>query len=399
MRRPPERRPRVSTAARLRRAAVFVLYRTARIALLLAAVVFIAGRVSPTVGRATGVMTGALLHDRVDGLARLMSLDDRFRMSWYLEAIARETGIDVRLLCASPPAGESLERFAASQASRRGIGREGGMRGILVILDPETDRLRVELGYGLEAYFSDAFIGYLLEHHAAAFFRAGDPTTGLRLMIRILHERIRDQMLGGTFDPAPFDVRGSGYVSGGAGASAATPLGDERRAAFRGPGAVLAGTLDPERKRYFGPQPTAEAAFERYLEWLADGAHDSSVELLTPGSRDYLYDLPLTRPHLDHVIARVWGERYAVVERGDVAMVYWTSTPLVSPSFLVRTPDGWTIDLVEEVLFAFEVLGYRYTWSLTQDGVAWNRFGDMLIIFDSRFIRIADGDNRPLPIP
>ncbi|HET9986324.1 MAG TPA: TPM domain-containing protein [Longimicrobiales bacterium] len=336
--------------------------------------------------------------DQVDDRASLLPPEYRERLGWYLGDIRRESGIDIRMLFASPPEGEALERFAAESATRLGIGRGNGtLRGILVVYDPAAQRLRVEVGYGLEAYFPDAFIGYLIEKHVRSFFAAGDPTTGLRLMVRILHERIRDEMLGGRFDPAPLLRRpGARYGSGGGGASGAAPLRADPKA-FLADDDGFRGDLPPALKARFTPQPTPDAAYQRYREWLETGRYDPRVELFTPASRAYLLRLPMTPPYFDHILMLESGRSYRVVERGDLAMLYFTDTPLLSPKFLRRDSAGWRLDLIQEVRNSRERVGWRFTWSLVQGGEAYDRFADLFVDVGEGTIRVGDGDNRPLP--
>jgi tetratricopeptide (TPR) repeat protein len=337
---------------------------------------------------------------RLDDRSGLIAAPDMERFDNYLAQIETETGIDIRLLFATPPAGESLEHFAAAQAERLGIGRENGsLRGLLYVFDPATERSRVELGYGLEEYFPDSFLGYLIERHASTFFRAGDPTTGIRLLVRVLHERIRDEMLGGTFDPAPFEGRErSGFVSGGGGASAATPLGRLGIGAFREPQGGFRGDFPPQLKRHFGPQPTPEAAYRRYLEWLATPRFDPQVDLFTAESRELLDGFPATPPYKDHIVAMTSNRRYEILERGDMAMLYYTSTPLLSPVFLRRSGDGWRIDSVEDVRNSREIAGAPWTWTLANTGESTARFGDRFVSFGG-VVHVRGGDNRPLPVP
>ena len=222
--------------------------------------------------------------------------------------------------------------------------------------------------------------------------------TGLRLMIRILHERMRDHMMGGRFDPTPLFAREGPYVSGGAGASGSAPLGAERRPMPRELDGVHR-EFDAATKAYFGPQPTPEAAFRRYLEWLGTGQFDPHVGLLTGPSREYLASLPVTPAYFDHVLTLYAGEEYRIAGRGDMAMLYFTSTPLVSPLFLRRDPEGWRMDIVEEVHSTREYAGGWATWGITIGGEAYSRFRDLLVEFNGGLVRVADGDNRPLPTP
>ena len=133
----------------------WALWRLARIALLLAIVGGVLLAVSPRARVVARYRLGEFAPQRVDDRAGLFSRADRSRMDVYLWQIERETGIEIRLLFASPPSGVTLERFAAERATRLGIGRKnGGLHGLLVVYDPAAERLRVELGYGLEEYSS-----------------------------------------------------------------------------------------------------------------------------------------------------------------------------------------------------------------------------------------------------
>lgn len=335
---------------------------------------------------------------RVDDRHGILQPYDLARMTEYLGHIRTETGIDVRLSFAAPPDGESLDLFAAEQAARLGIGRDSGLRGVLLVYDPTKRRMRVELGYGLEEYFPDAFIGRLIEDQVRWHFQQGDPGK-LHLMLRIMHWRIRDHMLGGRFDPVRPAVRAaSPHVSGGGGASGAVPL--------PGDGPYQLGTMDGFRipldagtRGRFGPQPTPEAAYERHLEWLALGRHDPRLELFTPASRSRLQGMLITPPYMDFIWRNAVGERYEIAQRGDRAMLYFTSTPLLSPLFFRRSEDGWRVDIEEEVRCSREYVGWHMTWTLLDDCESYSYFADMVVQLGRGVLRIRGGDNRPLPTP
>jgi hypothetical protein len=56
-------------------------------------------------------------------------------------------------------------------------------RGVLFLYDTAGQRLRIEIGYGLEEYFPDAFIGYLIESaqpfSATSSYTLGTPKDAL----------------------------------------------------------------------------------------------------------------------------------------------------------------------------------------------------------------------------
>jgi hypothetical protein len=78
-------------------------------------------------------------------------------------------------------------------------------------------------------------------------------------------------------------------------------------------------------------------------------------------------------------------------------MLYFTTNPLVSPHFFRRTPDGWVFDLMGELQNTRNYSGFWYTWGLLESGDDFaTRFADRYLDM-SGVLRVAGGDNRPLP--
>jgi len=245
------------------------------------------------------------------------------------------------------------------------------------------------VGYGLEGILPDSFVAYLMRDHASAYFAHGDLSLGLRLLVRLIHQRIREAVLGRAFDPKVLDLMGrAGWLSGGAGSTSAMPTGQ----------AYLGGELDDAQRRRFGPQPTPEAAYRTYLAWLAEGKKDADIGLLTPDSRAFVAALPLSRAYFEFILMQEYGRAYQVDQRGDKAMVYFTDDPLVSPHFFVKGADGWRLDLTAEVRDTRNRVGGVYVWDLRQSGDPYlQAFADRWDKLHG-YWRIKGGDNRVLPL-
>jgi hypothetical protein len=151
-------------------------------------------------------------------------------------------------------------------------------------------------------------------------------------------------------------------------------------------------------RTYFSPQPTPEAAYQRYLEWLAQANYATDVPLFTPLSQEYMATLTMTRGFNEHVLMMEYGRPYQVDQRGDLALLYFTTDPLLWPHFLRRTRQGWVIDMWAEVLNVRNYSGFWYTWALLNNG------DDFATAFPDRYasyggpLRVRGGDNRPLPV-
>ena len=323
--------------------------------------------------------------------AGLIPPQDLPRFNEYIGGILRESGVDVRLVLLRGLAGKPIETVTTELMDQLKIGgRAGQERGLLLLYDMGGKRMRVEVGYGLEGWFPDSFVHYLVEDHARMFFSSGDVSLGLRLMLRLVQHRIREAVLGNDFDPRVLPlVQSLAHYSGGAGANATIGLGDHAG------DAPAAAPADPVATSS-GNSPTQ--TYYRYLEWLSRWPPNAQVDLFTPGSRGFLSSLKLSRAYAEFILMGEYGKRFQVVERDDLALLYFTGTPFVSPHFFVRQDGRWRMDLVAEVRDTRERVGGEYTWDYRGKDDSYTRtFGDLLTTLNG-VRRFRDGDNRPLVV-
>lgn len=322
----------------------------------------------------------------------MLSPDDIGHFEEYLGMIYDESGVDVRLVYARQVPDGDLEAFGLKRLRSLGVGRTVDRRGLLLVYDLAGRRLRVEVGPMLEGIITDGFAGYLMREHAAAFFAFDDPVVGLRTTLFMVHRRIREAALGQRLDPRVLTyITDSVRLAAGAGATARiTPAGSSI-SPFLGRVSTSA-----ERAR-FAPQPSPAATFARYLTWLRDGEFQTDLPLFTRQSQVLLKRLPLTRVYNDYILYGEYGQRFTIDVRGDRALLVFTTTPFVSPHFFRRTPQGWQMDIVAEVVNTVEYGGGAHTWGLSPRGGDFMRaYGDRIVELDG-VRRMSGGDNRALP--
>lgn len=325
--------------------------------------------------------------------AGLLNDYDRGKFEEYLRWIFTESDIDIRFVFVRGTGNQTIEELAVDTVEALKIGgRSREERGLLLLYDLEGKKLRIEVGYGLEYYFPDGFVSYLTHGHAEAFFASGDLTMGLKLLLRLLHHRIREAVLGNEYDPTFTEMLyRHRYLSGGAGVSQTLPIGDGHQG-------YLSASLSETERQSFLPQTTPEATYERYLAWLACGRPDAQVELFTPESKRHIASFPMTRAYFDYLLMQEYGRAYRVDVRGDLALLYFTDDPLVCPHFLVKRERGWQMDIAAEVRNTTNRVGGVYIWDYRgQDDSYTRAFGDQLVKIDG-YVRLAGGDNRKLPV-
>ena len=322
--------------------------------------------------------------------AGVLPPDDVPRFEEYMDEILIESDVDVRFAFVRDTDNRPIEQLAVDMVEEiRAGGNTRGERGVLLLYDMHGQRLKVEVGYGLEAYFPDAFINYLVQDHAQMFFKAGSLTLGLRLMLRLLHHRIREATLGSEFDPHVLrTVKAVGHLSGGAGVTAGVPSGGAKRAA----------RLSEEERARYPAQKSPEDAYRTFVAWLSQPIFDGNVDLFTPESRTYLSGLPISPAYHQYLLFGELGKHYRLQERGDLALLYFTDTPFVSPHFFVNQNGVWRMDIIIEVNNTVEIVGEIYTWEYRGQGDRYTQaFSDLLVKMKG-YRRFRGGDNRELPI-
>ncbi len=321
--------------------------------------------------------------------SKALATGDRSRFDAYMASILRESDIDIRFVFVAGTGEQSIEAMAVELVDRLRIGgRTGDRRGVLLLFDTTARRLKVEVGYGLEGYFPDAFASYLVRDHARHFFESGNISVGLRWTLRLLHHRIREATLGMDFDPRLVEKMTGLDLSGGAGVTAALPATAQSASAPQ---------AQPNALARFIPRATPEEAYSSYLEWLAWPRYEPQVPHFTDDTRRYLAGLPISPAYREYILLSELGKQSRIVERGDLAILYYTNTPFPSPHFFVREGGLWRIDIMAEVRNTIEYVGGAHTWGYRGTNDAYTlAFADLLEPIGS-IRRFRDGDNRPLP--
>ena len=172
--------------------------------------------------------TGAApaLIDRAD----LLDDPGRERIIAYHGRLLDEHDIDYRVLTVR--AVPQIERLAHEQFAGLEVGgasRSG--RGLLLVIDPESDRVRLEVSAALEGVYTDAFVAYLEHRQMVPFFRQGRIGDGILATSELIFARAQEAEAGQAFEPDRARAWSSG---GGATTAARIGAGAERSPVERG---------------------------------------------------------------------------------------------------------------------------------------------------------------------
>ena len=134
---------------------------------------------------------------RINDYAGALNATERGRLEQKL--IQRERGASNQVVVALFPSldGESLEDFSIRLAKAWRIGQKGLDNGVIVLIFVGDRKMRIEVGYGLEATLTDAIASSILRDVVAPRFREGHVADGISAGLDAI-----DQAIAGTYQGA-----------------------------------------------------------------------------------------------------------------------------------------------------------------------------------------------------
>lgn len=249
----------------------------------------------------------------------------------YHARLLAEHDIDYRVLTAAAP---DIDRFSHDAFAELGVGGESASgRGLLLVIDPGTDRLRLEVSATLEGVFTDAFVAYLQQRQMVPFFEVGRVADGILATTELIFARAQEAEAGRAFDPR----LGEGFSAGGGAATAARI----------GAGGVRARVA---REEDLAPQATPEATVAAYLDAMARRNSRSDLGIYSDDTQAMLRSWTMTPAQMDnvaHSYRKCRGAETRYSDGGDLAVIrYAAANRQCAPWFLRRQDARWALDLM-----------------------------------------------------
>lgn len=212
------------------------------------------------------------------------------RLERMAEAFHTDLGIDLRVVTTNDAAGD-IETQANQTFERKQIGRDAAVGGLLVVLNPQLAKARIEVGYTLEGALTDLHMGRIARDQLAPYVSYGSAGMAVMDVLHYLRDHVYLSAALGRLS-LPDDLKTSKayleyerYVSGGAGAGtklSKVPMD-----------ADLKITVPPELRGRYAPSSDVKDSVEAFLRATADFVGDPTLELFTPGSRLMRAQYPL----------------------------------------------------------------------------------------------------------
>ena len=265
----------------------------------------------------------------VDDQAGILSEEQEERLASHHGYLLADHDIDYRLI--TMPAAGDIVAFGAERFEALGVGElSGAGRGLLLVIDPAQDSVRLEVGHALEGVYTDAFVAYVEERQMVPFFQAGRIADGILATTELIVAEAQEATALSGFDMAP-GVSGSG----GAGATAPALIGEAPAPVDEAGPAVPAGT---------SPEETLSA----YLEAMRARDARTQLDLYSSATREMLKDWVMTPAQMDNVLSTYRGcapEPARLSPDGLHAVIrYAPAERQCSPWFLALEEAAWKLD-------------------------------------------------------
>lgn len=129
----------------------------------------------------------------VNDFAGILSDATERELTDLLQSVEKETTAEIAVATVSSLDGLSIEEYATKLFNVWGVGQAGKDNGVLVVVDPTSRTMRIEVGYGLEAILPDGLAGSIIRLDFGPAFKAGDYDRGMLGGVRRLADVVRKQ--------------------------------------------------------------------------------------------------------------------------------------------------------------------------------------------------------------
>ncbi|HVD97875.1 MAG TPA: TPM domain-containing protein [Cytophagaceae bacterium] len=115
----------------------------------------------------------------VNDLAGVLNPGDADYIEAKLRAYNDSTSTQIVVVTVSSLNGYDIESFSYKLAASWGIGQKGKNNGLLILIAPNERKMRIEVGYGLEAVVPDAKAKWIEDNIMKPAFKQGNYAAGI----------------------------------------------------------------------------------------------------------------------------------------------------------------------------------------------------------------------------
>ncbi|MHC5075638.1 MAG: TPM domain-containing protein [Planctomycetota bacterium] len=115
----------------------------------------------------------------VEDYAGIINESDEQLLKGILQELEQKTGVQYIVLTVQTTGGMSIDEYSIGLAEKWQLGQEGKDNGILFTMAMKERRYRLEVGYGLEGFITDAYCGRVLRLILLPYLRKSEFSRGI----------------------------------------------------------------------------------------------------------------------------------------------------------------------------------------------------------------------------
>jgi len=252
------------------------------------------------------------------------------RLNGYLSTFYKDNDIEFLALSVNTLNGEDINFWTNRVFANWKIGsKTSGQRGLLFVVAVKEKQVRLEVGYDLEVYFPDSFVGYIQNEQMKPFFEQGRIGAGIEATLELIIARA-DKYIN-----TPSAGRTDSF-SGGAGAKRDIEIGSKEK--------QIKPTIEVDLRQYFCAQDTPEKTFQLYLEASRRHIKEPDLGIYTDATKDFFRNWTVTNAQQDNE-RQFDNIPFKINIQGDYAVIYYPDKDRTfSPFFLKKDQQGWQLD-------------------------------------------------------
>jgi len=263
--------------------------------------------------------------------AGIFSDEDKQHIASYHQMMLDKYNIDYRVLTWQENTDIDVQAYRVFNDSDIGS-QSQNHRGLLLVLNTNTDEVRLEVSGNLESVFTDAFVGYIEKRQMVPFFRLGRIGDGVFATGELIRIRAEEAEQGKEFDPTRF----KGSIGAGARSDANIDAGKD--------------TSFAEGQADVPAADTPEATLKRLFTAMRSRNARSDLDIYTPATRTFMSGMVMSPAQMDNAAKRFDNcevDRVVYNEDGQRAVLLHTlANRSCDPFAFDKGEDGkWRINL------------------------------------------------------
>jgi len=248
----------------------------------------------------------------------------------YNQKMLEDFDIDFRVLTTNST--EDINPFTNRFFNRlQKKSRSHSGKAILLVINSQQDKLRIEVSMALEPVYTDIFVSYLEHNGLLPYFRAGKVADAVFVAAELIRDRAYEANQGKEFMP-PMESR-----SIGGGAKTAAKIGQEDPHAKQGEMIQVPVAADPEM------------VMAIYLQTLEKHNKNPDLKIFTAATQQFLRQWTVTDINQDNEYRIVSKCTDAKIIYSDDQQFAVFSSPIVqrtcAPYFFAREQGQWKLDI------------------------------------------------------